>query len=103
MPLKLLQVLIQRCVFFTSTAFLLLNAQDPTGTLEGHIADPSAAAISNVEVTARNAQTGLTRTVRSTREGSFHFSNLPTGEYSLTVNASGFAPFSISPIHIDIG
>jgi hypothetical protein len=79
------------------------NAQDPIGTLEGQIADPSGAFVSGADVVLHNAQTGLTRTAHSSREGSFHFSNLLVGEYSLTVNANGFAPFSVSPIRIDIG
>src|SRR6202453_4855760 len=86
-------------------AFLcpLAKAQDPIGTLEGEITDPSAALVSGAEVSAHNAQSGLTRTVHSSRQGSFHFSNLPIGEYSLTVNATGFAPFSAPLIRIDIG
>src|SRR5580698_2907871 len=79
------------------------KAQDPIGTLEGQITDPSSALVSGAEVTVNRAQTGLTRSVRSSRDGSFHLSNLPVGEYSLTVNANGFAPFSASPIRIDIG
>ena len=83
--------------------FPIANAQDPIGTLEGQVSDPSSAVVSGAEVSAHNNQTGLTRTVRSSHAGSFHFSNLPIGEYSLTVNASGFAPFHASPIRIDIG
>jgi hypothetical protein len=81
----------------------MANAQDTIGTLEGQIEDPSSARVSGAEVSVHNAQTGLTRTEHSSREGSFHFSNLPVGEYSLAVNANGFAPFSVSPIRIDIG
>src|ERR1700722_15784077 len=81
----------------------IANAQDPIGTLEGQISDPSSALVSGAEVSLHNAQTGLTRTEHSSREGLFHFSNLPVGEYSLTVNANGFAAFSVSPIRIDIG
>ena len=80
-----------------------INAQDPIGTLEGQVTDPSSAVVAGAEVSAHNSQTGLTRTVHSSREGSFHFSNLPVGEYSLAVKANGFAPFSVSPIRIDIG
>src|ERR1700691_6138679 len=79
------------------------NAQDTIGTLEGQVTDPSAAVVSGAEVSAGNPQTGLARTVRSSRDGAFHFSNLPVGEYTLTVNATGFAPFSVSPVRIDIG
>jgi hypothetical protein len=81
----------------------LTRAQDPIGTLEGQIADPSSAVVSGAEVSVNNPQTGLTRSVQSSRDGSFHFSNLPIGQYSLTVKATGFAPFSVSPIRIDIG
>lgn len=79
------------------------NAQDPIGTLEGQIKDPSSAVVSDAEVSVHNMQTGLTRTEHSSHDGSFHFSNLPVGEYSLTVNAAGFSAFSASPIRIDIG
>ncbi len=79
------------------------NAQDPIGTLEGLITDPSSARIFAAEVSVHNVQTGLTRIARSSHEGSFHFSNLPIGEYSLAVQANGFAPYLVSNIRIDIG
>jgi Carboxypeptidase regulatory-like domain/TonB dependent receptor len=79
------------------------RAQDPTGVLEGLVTDASSASISNAEVIARNSQTGLATTVHSSVRGAFHFSTLPVGEYSLRVAASGFAPFSASSVHVDIG
>jgi Carboxypeptidase regulatory-like domain/TonB dependent receptor len=84
-------------------ACALTYAQDTIGTLEGQITDPSSALISGADVSVSNPQTGLTRTSKSARDGTFHFSNLPVGEYSLTVNATGFAPFSASSIRVDIG
>src|SRR5690349_10707461 len=88
---------------FTTSLFLCSSAfaQDPIGTLEGQISDPSSAAVSGAEVTVKNAQTGLSRTVQSSRDGDYHFSNLPVGECSLTVNAQGFTAFSVSGIRID--
>lgn len=70
--------------------------------MEGQIEDPSSAVVPGAEVSVHNAQTALTRTEHSSHEGSFHFSNLPVGEYSLTVNSTAFAPL-VSPIRIDIG
>jgi len=78
-------------------------AQAPIGTLEGLITDPAAALVSNAEVSVNNAQTGLTRTVTSSRQGAFHFSDLPVGTYLLEVKAQGFAPYSVPSIRIDIG
>src|SRR5580698_4000424 len=81
----------------------LLQAQDPIGILEGQVADPSSAVVSGAQVTAQNAQTGLRQTVSTSRQGTFRFSNLPVGDYSLTVAAPNFAPFSAPRIRIDVG
>ena len=81
----------------------ILKAQDPIGVLEGQIADPSSAMVSGAQVEAQNMQTGLRQTVVTSRQGTFRFSNLPVGDYSLTVAAANFAPFSVSPIRIDVG
>ena len=78
-------------------------AQDPIGALEGRITDPSGAAISGSAVSLRGSQTGLTWTAPSSQQGTFHFSNLPAGEYTLEVKADGFAPFSAKSIRVDIG
>src|SRR5581483_10396006 len=80
-----------------------LKAQEPIGTLEGQITDPSAAAVNGAEVSVHNGQTGLTRTLRSARDGSFHFANLPVGDYGVAVRADGFAAYNTPVIRIDIG
>jgi hypothetical protein len=82
---------------------VFIRAQTPIGTLEGQITDPASALVSNAEVSIHNTQTGLTRTVRSSAQGDFHFSDLPIGIYQLEVKAAGFAPYSVSSIRIDIG
>ena len=78
------------------------RAQDPTGTLEGQILDPSDAAVTQAVVAARNSQTGFSATQHSGMDGSFHFSSLPVGDYELRVSAQGFAAFGAAPIRIDI-
>ncbi|HUJ23586.1 MAG TPA: carboxypeptidase regulatory-like domain-containing protein [Bryobacteraceae bacterium] len=81
---------------------LAARAQDPTGTLEGQIADPSGAAVTKADVSAQNAQTGFAATQRSASDGSFHFSYLPVGDYELRVSAQGFAAFTASAVRVDI-
>ncbi|MGI9073913.1 MAG: carboxypeptidase regulatory-like domain-containing protein [Bryobacteraceae bacterium] len=80
----------------------LLAAQDPTGVIEGQITDPSGANVPNAEVRARQTQTGFVATQHSGRDGTFHFSYLPVGEYDLHVTARGFASFDSSGIRIDV-
>jgi hypothetical protein len=81
----------------------ILQAQDPIGILEGQVSDPSSAVVGGAQVTAQNLQTGLRQTVATSRQGTFRFSNLPVGDYSLTVTAANFAAYSASPIRIDVG
>jgi len=81
----------------------LVRAQTPFGTLEGQVTDPASELVSNAVVRVHNTETGLTRTVTSSRQGAFHFSDLPIGTYQLEVTASGFAPYSASSLRIDLG
>ena len=48
-------------------------AQDPTGTLEGRITDPSTAAVPAAEVSVRNSQNGFSRVLRSAPDGAYRF------------------------------
>ena len=82
---------------------MVVCAQAPIGTMEGQITDPTAALVANAEVSVHNLQTGLERTVLSSHQGAFHFSDLPIGAYLLHVKAQGFAPYSVPSIRIDIG
>ena len=77
-------------------------SQDPTGTLEGSITDPSAAAIPAASVTVRNSQTGFQAKQTAGHKGEFHFSYLPVGTYSLHVTAKGFAAFDAPDLRIDV-
>lgn len=60
--------------------------------LNGTVADPSGAVIQGAVVTARRS--GQTFTTTTNAEGRFAFSNLPRGEYSITVTGKGFSPYS---------
>src|SRR6476661_2327003 len=76
-------------------AVLILPAigigQVTTATLLGTITDPGGAAVPNASVTAKNVDTGLTRTVTTGDDGSFRIEFLPVGNYSVEIAAaSGF-------------
>jgi hypothetical protein len=65
-------------------------AQTSSGTLRGHITDPSRAVIPQATVTATGAD-GKAVAVQSDHEGVYEFRALPPGPYSVTVVAKGFA------------
>lgn len=66
-------------------------AQITTATIVGTVTDPGGAQVPAASVTARNVDTGLTRTVVSGEDGSFRLEFLPVGNYVVEVTAtSGF-------------
>jgi hypothetical protein len=70
---------------------MVASAQSTTATIVGSVTDPGGAQVPNASVTARNADTGLTRTVVSGADGNYRFEFLPVGNYAIEVTAtSGF-------------
>ncbi len=65
-------------------------AQQTLGGITGAITDASGGVIPNVTVTATDEQTALTRTAKSTGDGTYSFVNLPIGTYTLTYSAEGY-------------
>jgi hypothetical protein len=65
-------------------------AQVTSATLVGTVNDPSGAALPGVSVTARNADTGFTRTVTTNETGAYRLEFLPIGSYSVEAALSGF-------------
>jgi hypothetical protein len=70
---------------------MAVSAQSTTATIVGTVTDPGGSQVPNASVTARNTDTGLTRTVLSGEDGSYRIEFLPVGNYSIEVKAtSGF-------------
>src|SRR5262245_7514265 len=77
-------------------------AQDPTGAIEGAVADKTGSVIPAARVTARNLATGFTREAAAADDGFYHLPLLPVGEYSLSVEAPKFAKLVQQPIHVTV-
>jgi hypothetical protein len=77
-------------------------AQEITGSVRGKILDASGAVVSNADVTATRAETGLMRTVQSDAQGEFNLVELPIGHYRLSVEAKGFRKYVQTGITLDV-
>ena len=69
------------------------NAQSTTGSITGVVTDEQQAAIPNASVTARNTETGFSRTLQTNDEGRYNFVNLPIGSYEVSVEAPNFSKY----------
>ena len=69
---------------------VLLLAQVDTGSLAGTVTDATGAAIPDADLVLREEATGVTSRLKAGGDGSFNFSPLKLGTYTLTVSHEGF-------------
>src|SRR3989344_6386430 len=67
-----------------------LTAQTFRGGIAGTVTDASGAVVPNAKVTLRNVDTGVERSATSDADGNYVATELPIGNYSVTVEVQGF-------------
>ena len=72
-----------------------LIAQTTSGVVRGTVSDESGRAVANAAVTATSIDTGQKQTANTGPDGTYKL-ELPTGNYRLTFEATGFKTFEIS-------
>lgn len=72
------------------------------GSIVGVVTDPSGGAVVTAAVTARDESTGLSRDVHADNTGYFLISNLPEGNYDVSVKAAGFKPLTQKGVNVVI-
>ena len=78
-------------------------AQSSTGTILGAVKDPSGQVVPQAKVTARNVDTGTTRTVTTGEDGSYRMPEMPIGNYEIRTEREGFSTQVISGINLTVG
>jgi outer membrane receptor protein involved in Fe transport len=64
-----------------------------TGSVQGTVADQTAAIVPGAALTLRNVATGSSETAESDGSGTFSFPIVPVGRYTLTVTKTGFKSY----------
>src|SRR3984957_12414522 len=93
----------------TLTLFLMailtsLNVagQQITGSIRGTVLDPSGAMVQAAMVTAKQTETGLTRTAVTDRQGEYVLAGLPPGRHQIEGHAPGFQKYLQQGISLDV-
>jgi hypothetical protein len=73
------------------------------GGINGTVTDQLGAAVSGAQVTAVETSTNAFYKSASSSAGEFAFSNLPLGEYSVTIAAQGFSTEKVNKIIVTAG
>lgn len=72
------------------TALAITGAAQTFTTLSGTVLDPSGAAVAGAQVSIVNEGTGAARSTTSGAFGTYEFSQVAAGNYTLTIDAKGF-------------
>src|ERR1043165_495209 len=71
-----------------------IAAQVTGGAMTGTVLDPNGSAVVCATVSLKDKSRGLDFTAQTTGAGSYQFTNVPTGTYTMTVTATGFTESS---------
>jgi outer membrane receptor protein involved in Fe transport len=87
------------CGFFFGSVAL---AQSNTGSIVGIITDPQAGAVPGATVVATYVSTGAESKAVTRDDGSYQILNLPIGNYTIRITATGFAELHTQPAAVEI-
>ncbi|HEY6375405.1 MAG TPA: carboxypeptidase-like regulatory domain-containing protein, partial [Edaphobacter sp.] len=83
---------------------LRLHAQAAgTASVQGSVVDSTGAVLPGATISLVDNSTHVTRTVTSDSSGSYTFPNVPVGNYTLNVIASGFRTYVQTNIVLEVG
>src|ERR1700739_3495345 len=87
------------CLLFSVAAI----AQLPTSSLNGTVTDPQGGLVAGGKVAVVNNAPRTTREPSPTRDGGFSVADLPPGDYTVRVSASGFATSEYKGVRLEVG
>jgi hypothetical protein len=97
-------------LIITSTALMLglglavaADAQTTGGAIVGVVTDSQGGVLPGVTLTARNADTGMTRTTVTEGDGKYRLAGLPPGRYDIRTELAGFVPVEVKDLTLTIG
>jgi hypothetical protein len=94
-------------VVFAMLSLIVLNAgiaqgQAISGNLTGTVTDASGAAVNGASVEAVNLGTGQKITATTRGSGEYLFSNLPVGNYRITVTSTNFRTTTLDSVPVEL-
>ncbi|HEY1580691.1 MAG TPA: TonB-dependent receptor [Terracidiphilus sp.] len=88
-------------IFLTLAGGSIAFAQS-TATISGNVTDPSGAVVPQAQIKVHSLSTGTERIAVSDSSGDYTVPSLQPGNYSVTVNAAGFADYKIPSLALQV-
>jgi len=90
-------------VFATCAVSAIAQSQASTGQIIGTVKNPAGELVPGATVTVTNPATGLSRSLTTNDQGGFSAVNLPSGDYTIDVEAPGFGKFTQTGYKVEVG
>ena len=74
-----------------------------TGSIVGTVTDPQGGVVADATVVARQVDTGIERTTKTTSDGLYRFDSLPPAIYNIRVQATGFSNAQVNGVRLQVG
>jgi carboxypeptidase family protein len=82
---------------------VLAQSQASTGQIVGTVKNPNGELVPGATVTVTNPANGFSRSTTTNDQGGFSAVNLPSGEYTIDVEAQGFGKFTQTGYKVEVG
>src|ERR1700689_2827880 len=90
------------CLIAMLAFFAALATAQSTTQLNGSVTDHSGAAVADAKITLTDPANGSQRSTTSNPAGLYQFLDVPPGDYRLAATATGFAPYVVSKVTLQI-
>jgi carboxypeptidase family protein/TonB-dependent receptor-like protein len=99
---RLLHILV---VFLSALLFSANAAAQAAATAELYVTlkDPQGAVVNTAQVSVRDPTRNVERATRTNSDGQYRFLSLPPGDYTVVVDAQGFASMLVREVRITVG
>src|SRR6185312_12783857 len=89
--------------FILGMSALAFGQSTTSGAIGGSVTNPNKEVVPNASVTVRNTETNKEDAATTDDQGRFKVSGLQPGTYSITINGSGFSPYTQEKVTVEIG
>ncbi|HJP94832.1 MAG TPA: carboxypeptidase regulatory-like domain-containing protein [Pyrinomonadaceae bacterium] len=91
------------CLLLLALSAVAFAQSTTTGAIGGVVTNPAKEVVSGAAVSVKNTGTNKEDSATTDDTGRFKVANLQPGNYSVTVNASGFSPMTTENVTVEIG
>ena len=81
---------------------LPIHAQKTSGQITGTVIDQTGIGLPDTTITATQVGTNLKRTAKTDREGNYTITNLPIGNYRISVTLEGFKEATVANVIVNV-